>query len=344
MKILLDIGHPAHVHFFRPALHEWQKQGYEVLITARKKGGVIELLDYYNLKYLVTSEQWSGGALRQLAKLLGHTWRLWRTARQFRPSLILSISSPMAAWVSLLSGIPHWTFDDTEHATLEHRLYRPGAKRIYTPLGFTKDLGPKQVKYPGFHELAYLHPNRFAPNPEVLKRAGLEPGERFFVVRTVAWTAAHDIGQHGLTPKDVERLLEILRSHGKVAISREGSSHIGIGSKKLHPRYMHDLLYYATLYIGEGGTMATEAALLGTPSIFVNTLTASNWQELEHTYGLMYSFKSGVPAIAKVEELLNKANLGAGWQEKRERLLKDKIDVTQYVVDEVQKFWLAKKS
>ena len=53
---------------------------------------------------------------------------------------------------------------------------------------------------------------------------------------------------------------------------------------------MHDLLYYATMYIGEGATMASEAAILGTPSIYINTLRLSYTDEEEAKYDLLYNY------------------------------------------------------
>ena len=39
MKLLVDMGHPAHVHFFRHAIRELESRGHEVRITARDKAG-----------------------------------------------------------------------------------------------------------------------------------------------------------------------------------------------------------------------------------------------------------------------------------------------------------------
>ncbi len=37
MKILIDIGHPAHVHIFRNFAKEMTKKGHKVLMTCREK-------------------------------------------------------------------------------------------------------------------------------------------------------------------------------------------------------------------------------------------------------------------------------------------------------------------
>ena len=80
--------------------------------------------------------------------------------------------------------------------------------------------------------------------------------------------------------------------------------------------------------------MATEAAVLGTPSIFVSSLagTMGNFIELENTYNLLYSFTNSEMAMAKAVDILRNSSSKDEWQIKRDRLLKDKIDVTTFVV------------
>ena len=339
MNILVDIGHPAHVHFFRNAIGIWKQHGHRVLITARLKTYVKDLLDFYRLDYIEASKNYRGRLFPLLFTFIVHTFNIYRVTRGFRPDVLLSISSPMAAWASALSGIPHITFDDTEHAGLEHALYLPFTKIVYTPTSFTKNLGPKQRRYAGFHELAYLHPNQFTPNPNTLREVGLKPGEPFFVVRLVSWVAYHDRGQRGFSPNGSERLIEFLTRHGRVILSSESERETRVTEAAIpvHPAKMHDLLAYATLYVGEGGTMATEAAILGTPAVFVNTLSGGNWVELEKEFGLMYSFDDEGAAINKIVELIRIPDLKTFWIKKRKRMLENKIDVTKFLTSEIEK-------
>ena len=47
----------------------------------------------------------------------------------------------------------------------------------------------------------------------------------------------------------------------------------------INPIEIHDVLSFADLFIGEGATMASESAIMGTPSIYVNSLTAGTTLE-----------------------------------------------------------------
>ena len=104
-----------------------------------------------------------------------------------------------------------------------------------------------------------------------------------------------------------------------------------------------DVLYYATLLVTESQTVATEAALLGTPVVRFNSYVGKkdmgNFIELEEKYDIMYSFDNFDRAKEKIEGLLVNTNLKKEWQAKRERLLQDKVDVTKWMVDFVERHY-----
>ena len=89
-----------------------------------------------------------------------------------------------------------------------------------TPQAYQEDAGPNHVLYPGYHELAYLHPNRFTPNPEILDKykIGEEP---LFFLRFVAWESIHDVGESGLSLSLKREVLRRLSERGQVVISSE---------------------------------------------------------------------------------------------------------------------------
>ena len=86
--------------------------------------------------------------------------------------------------------------------------------------------------------------------------------------------------------------------------------------------------------------MATEASVLGTPSIYISSLvgTMGNFIELEQKYDLLYSFREPDKAIQKALELIQQPDLKEKWAKKREGLLADKIDVTQFMVDFIENY------
>ncbi|MBA7643508.1 hypothetical protein ES703_51239 [subsurface metagenome] len=337
----MKIGHPAHVHFFKHFVWNMERRGHEILICATDKDVALRLLDAYQFQYICIGRS-RGNLVAKIVDLLRADCRSYNAARGFKPSILTGVGSITAAHVSALLRKPCIIFDDTEPSREQYYLYAPFTDVILTPSCFRKDLGKKQIRYNGYHELAYLHPNYFKPDSSVLGKVGLKPEDRFVLMRFVAWQASHDIGQHGFDMLTKKRLVKEIGKYARVFITSERPLPEEFDKYRITtpPEEIHDLLYYAMMHIGEGATMATEAAILGTPSVYMSSLsnTMGNFAELERKYDLIYSFREPDKAIKKATELLQQPDLKKQWAKKRQRLLADKIDVTQFMVDFIENY------
>ncbi|HLA45160.1 MAG TPA: hypothetical protein VJZ27_17065, partial [Aggregatilineales bacterium] len=231
---------------------------------------------------------------------------------------------------------PHIAFEDTEDSMSQIRLYQPFTKAICVPDCFMHDLGERMVRYPGYHELAYLHPKRFLPDPA--KIAPLASNDRYFVVRFISWDATHDDQQRGTSEAGKEQLIRMLRSHGKVVLSVESHPPVLFdnGHRELNADAMIHLLAFAELYVGEGVTAASEAAVLGTPAVLINSRELGYIKEQEERYRLGYRFADENDAIDKIERMLQQRDLKSVWRCRQEVLLRDKIDVTDWMKEFVK--------
>jgi uncharacterized protein len=337
MNILVDISHPAHVHFFKFALNEWKNRGHNVLIIARDKDIALSLLEDYGYQYLCLSKAQKGflGFARELVE---HEIKLFHIARKFKADVMLNIGGTFIVHTGKLLGIPSIVFTDTEHARLSNSITFPFATKICTPECYRGDLGNKHIRYAGYQELAYLHPNRFTPNDDVLNDIDLSIHEQIFLVRFVSWGASHDVGLKGFSLKGKRELVKRLKGFGKVIISSEAylPQEFEPYRMGIPPTKIHDLLYYSTLFIGEGATMASEAAILGTPGIYVNPLRLGYLKEQEDKYGLVHNIPEEQDAIDYAIKLASNPATRAEYRKKRECLLTDKIDVTAWVVEMVE--------
>lgn len=336
MNILVDINHPGHVHFFKHFIKDAKKNGHTVIVTASDKDIAIQLLDEYKIEYIMFGS-YGKSMISKLINLPILSLRLAYIALKYKIDLLIGISFRVAhaGW---FTGKKSYVFDDTEHAVNEIRLYKPFATKIFTPDCFTKDLGKMQVRYPGYHELAYLHPNRFKPHPEVLKEIGLKEVEPFFVLRFVSWGASHDIGQKGFSDDGKRKLIDYLKDKGKIIITSESplpkefeEYRMSISITK-----MHDLLYYSKMYIGESPTMATESAILGTKSFLINSwaYNIGNMIEISKNYNLMKVYRYENEFFDNFENDI--ADLETNYKEKHKKFLKDKIDVTEYLINMIE--------
>jgi predicted glycosyltransferase len=332
MRIFIDIGHPAHVHYFRNLIKLMQAKGHEFFVSARDKEFSLALLDYYNISCFNRGKGSSGVAGKALY-LFKVDRILYSLAKKFKPDLFLSFASPYAAHVAKLSGKPHIAFTDTENAAVGIISFAPFTNCIITPESFQKDFGPKHIRFKGFMELSYLDPNRFSPDIDILKQIGLSDNEPFALLRFVSWGASHDIGQSGIPDQLKINLVQELSKRMKVFISSEGTMPVELHKYKLQilPEKIHDLLSHASLYIGEGATMASECAMLGTPAIYVNTLTSGTLEQQED-YGLLFCYKNCENVLKKSFELLDNPKLKEEFQKRRQKMLAEQIDVTAFMV------------
>lgn len=342
MNILIDIGHPSHVHLFKNVIKNLSSKGHRIKITAREKDVTRELLLAYSFEHTITGKKYRN-AKEKLLGLPKVEFELYKIAKQFNPDLLLGASGNFyVAHVGKLLNVPSIVFEDSEPDPAFRWLCQPFATNICTPELFELDCGPKHLRYKGYKELAYLHPNHFVPDPTVLDTMNINPDEKFILFRFVGWKAAHDISQSGL---DVEQKIKFVKAMGKyckVFISSESQLPDELNELRLAipPHKVHDVLGHAFMFITDGQTMSTEASVLGVPTIRTNSFvgTMSNFKELEHKYGLMYSIREPEEALNKAIELQNSKNLKQIWGEKRKKLLEDKIDVASFIVDLVEGF------
>src|SRR5215475_6695641 len=163
MRILIDILHPAHVHFFRNFYKEMAERGHELCITVRDKDRSVELLREYDLPHVTISQQRSGGGLA--VEMLQRTRRLMKVMRDFRPDAMTGIMGPSIAVAGRLRRVPAVVFYDTEFAKQTNWFVYPLAHSVCTPDCYQGRVRGRHVSYAGYHELAYLHPRRFQPDP-----------------------------------------------------------------------------------------------------------------------------------------------------------------------------------
>lgn len=337
MKVLFEVGHPAHVHLFKYTIRNLEKKGCEIKICVREREGIVgKLLELYGFEY-ENLQRNVPGLLRKAVTMLKNDRDLMKISNLFKPDIFVSVTSPYSAQVSKLKGKPSIAFEDSEPTRLILFLTLPFTNAVITPISFKKDFGEKHVRIKGYKELAYLHPNWFTPNLEVLDILRISKNEKYVILRFSAFDASHDIGIKGFSLDDKRKLVKELERYARVFISSESklTDDLEKYAIRIPPHKMHDAIYYASLVVGDTQTSTTESACLGTPAIrsnsFVGPNDMSNFIELEQKYGLIFNFRNTGDAIEKAIELVQQPSLKQEWLKKRGALLKDKIDVTAFM-------------
>ncbi|MDD2246987.1 MAG: DUF354 domain-containing protein [Proteiniphilum sp.] len=333
MKLIIDIGHPAHVHLFKNLAWKLIEKGDKVLFTCRDREHVVHLLRTYGFVYENFGKHYK--TLRgKIFGLVKNELQILDTAIRFKPDMFISHGSTIAAHASFVVRKPHIALEDTFNME-QVRLSMP-----FTDVVLTGDyehplLGRKEIRYPGYHELAYLHPNVFTPDETVLDGLGVDKSEKYAIVRFVAWAATHDVGHKGMSYDNKKRLVDSLSKHAKVLISSEGELPPDLKKYQIEikPEDMHNVMAFAHLFVGESSTMATESAVLGVPAVYVNNSQLGYIKDLERR-GLVFSYSESLrdqdSAINKAIEII-RYNNNNKFKLNSERMLMDKIDVTAFL-------------
>jgi len=343
VRVLIDIGHPAHVHYFKNAYNVLVGRGDEVLFIARDKDVTFELLNNYRIPYSSRGK----GSKNLLGKVLLWplvTGKVLRLARTFQPDILLSFSSAYAAPVSRLLRKPHITFDDTENARLNRIFCRPFTELVLSPECYEGAISANQEVFNGFMELCYLHPNYFKPRQEVRKLLGVKRGEKYTVLRFVSWAATHDVRHKGLSVETMRKAVREFSKFGQVFISseRELPEDLDRFRFRLSADWMHDALYYSELVYGESATMASEAAMLGTPAIYLDSEGRGYTRQLERDYGIVFNFTESeqdqIDSVIKGRSILENESSKAAFEAQHQQLLNEKIDVTEYLLRVIDRY------
>lgn len=336
MRILIEAHHPAHIHFWKYPVRELRNRGHEVLMIGRDRDVMRRLLEVYDWIPSVIPPRKNKKNRFPLVELLQRQWTVAKWIRRFKPDAVASLMGSYTQSARLF-GVRNIIFTDSEFQHFNHRIAHPFADPIYTPECFYKDLGRKQRKYAGIHELMFLDPAYFEPDPSVVKRyGGLTPGS-YVLVRMSAWNTFHDRGQSGVG--DAIRSF-VGRHKDRLRFLVSGEEDVltdlpGIECVQIEAEDYHDLIHHAAFVLTEGASTASEAACLAVPTVCINSTEERGYlRMLEKRYGIVESFKDSVLGMRRADEwltVLPEPDLGKR-AELRQRILADHPDRCGYVV------------
>lgn len=344
LSVLFFLVHPADFHQVKNVIKQLKMRGHKVTILIKTKDVLEQLVMSENWAYINTLRQNRTSRQRYAVVasaaigLLVKQYELSKVVRQDPPDLMIGTEWALV-FIGKLFGIPTiiCNEDDTA-ATPENRFFYPFANSLLLPACCDVGKWPgKRITYDGYHELAYLHPNYFVPDEEIVKRVNLSDSP-FAILRFVRLAASHDIGKHGISNRIAKEVISILERRYRIYINSERNLPDDFEKYRLriNPVDLHHFLYFADLVVADSQTVTAECAVLGTPSVRFNDFVGKlgYLEELEHRYKLTFGIKTSAPEklYQKVEELLDTPNLTKIWQNRRQKMLSEKIDVSAFMV------------
>ena len=187
MRVLIDLCHPADVHFFRAVAQRLNAEGHEVIYTARDKDVVLPLCNEFRMPYHTV-----GGHHDSLA---GKGWELLRRSSELSKlvkeggiDVLTGFGNPYIVIASRLCRKPSLFITDTENSGFTNWI-GVRATATLTPNWFGPLYGTQHTQAQWFKELAYL---------DMVSESKAMAKKEYLLIRKVAWTASHDKAHHGL--------------------------------------------------------------------------------------------------------------------------------------------------
>jgi len=336
MNILIDIAHPAHFHNIKN-LYFKLVENHNIIVACQSIPIVKKLLNSYQIPYIEIGEK-GKNIQEKIFKQFSFNRKIKNIAKE--RDIDLAIGSSLSVFASRGTKAKSILLDEDDQNVqpFTAKFTSPYADHILSPDALSYEDLKNAIYYPGNHELAYLHPNVFTPDPNMLVKLGLNKNDKYFILRFNAFKAHHDIHQYGLNKEQKHILIDTLLKYGKVFITTEAELEPEFEEFKMpiSPEEMHSFLYYSQMLISDSQTMSVEAAVLGVPSFRCNTFAnrLSVLEELELRYGLTFGYHPSQFdwMLYRINEFLETLDFKDEWQKRRTRLLQDKIDVTSFWV------------
>lgn len=348
MKILFHLGHPAHFHLFKNVISRLKRADYQTHVLIKEKDVLKSLLNHSGIAYQnILPEGKSEGKVGMIKDLFNRGRRLISYCKEQKPDLLIGTSADIS-YVGKYLNIPAVNVqeDDASVVPLHAWIAYPWATDILSPVSCDNGRWQKKTTtYQGYHELAYLHPDHFTSNKDIVQKY-IDPCIPFFVLRFARLHAHHDEGIRGINDQLALKLIKRIKPYGNVVITseRELSPELEPYRSAINPIDIHHFLACAKVVIGDSQTMSAEAGVLGTPYIRFNDFVGKigYLKELEEKYELGYGITPDNPdqLIEKAEVLASDPETEKIYQTRKESMLKDTINVADFLYDYIinQKF------
>jgi len=345
LRAWLDLLTPKQILFFAPVIEALQSDGAEVLSTSRRYREVGPLAERAGLELRYVGERGNKGPEDQLLAATRRQAEMIPLVQEFRPTVAVSIASAVCARVAFGLGIKHIAVNDSPHSEVAGRLSLPLSHHLLCPWVIPYKawarfgIGREQVTtYHALDPAAWLKRKPLSgPVPK------LDSGRKTITVRVQESDAPYlSRADMTWTDKLLGALLDAFPEMNIVALCRYAFQVDEVkskfGSKCLVPDEVvsgHDLLSATDLFVGMGGTMNAEAALMGVPTIsaFQGTLYTDRYLE---KVGLLEK-ASTTPVLLSLARRFLAEGHKAGYSKKSRRVLDSMEDPVPKVVGFIEK-------
>lgn len=269
-SVVIDIAHYPQVNFFKYVIAALTGKNVKVYVILRPRGNLVPIFEKEcpDVSYVLIGEHKKtiSGKIFDIVK---RDIAFLRYLRKIEFDAGVACGSINLAHTARFFGKPFITFGDDIEYKLGYYLVHPFATREVRPK-YVPARGKNLLKYNGFKELAYLHPNHFTPDKKALEPYNLNPYEYVFI-REVS---SGSLNYRGAEMGKLSKILNYLKEKDlKIILSIEDKSLINLFKEhctilKEPVGDIHSLLHFAAFTVSSGDSLARGSCLVGTPAIY----------------------------------------------------------------------------
>ena len=280
MKIWIDILTPKQLLFSEPIVEKLGKK-HDLLCTSREDEEVSKLAKIRDFDLVFVGKHGGGAKEAKLKASIDRMGRLSAKIRAFSPDIAISFCSPEAARIAFGLGIKHVAFCDSPHAEAVMRLTLPLIQKLLIPFTIPK----KEFSKYGIDEkniIQYKAIDAFVTIQRKIDQKAKLPfknnNRKNILIRVEEEEASYTSKSSKIIPiiKKIEREFEnenivVLGRYAKQIENLQKT----VGKKVKIVKMTYDgkhLLKNTDVFIGSGGTMTAESALMGIPTISYNAV------------------------------------------------------------------------
>src|SRR5436309_4321480 len=337
MKVWIEVLTPKQALFFEPLYHALKREGYEALITTRVYREAEQTLKLKKLRFSVVGSHGGGTAFGKLTASAERITKLANLIQNWKPNVAVSFSSVEASRVAFGLGIPHVAANDSPHSWMVARLTIPLTTFLCCPWIIGRSVweefgGPmrKVVLYRALDPAAWL--KRHHPNDEVLRQLDLKKDRPIVVFRTEEAFASYLMGKTSDREPVVAPIIDELLKR-ELDCQVVVSTRYGMQAPVIRKRFGEkvrvvdriidatSLLSHSSAFVGSGGTMTVEAALLGIPSISCFPGPKPLYIQYLERLGLVETIRSPREISTRVHRMLTESEAFEGQSMRGKQLL-----------------------
>lgn len=268
MNIHIDLLHPAHINLFKSLINKGSQE-HNFIITCIDRGKVPKIAreEIKSVKiHVIGKHRGTKLSIIFQANVLRFFQLFW-FLRNKKIDVGLSFGSFLSGAIVRLKGKPFIHLNDDPERKINAFLENITCTERYLP-PIVKEKRKVKV-FNALKEWAYLSPDYFTPKEDILSKYNVSP-KNYIFIREVSTGSLNYMSQDkNLIAAFADKMPKSL----PVILSLEDKT-----TKNQYPDYwtileepvndIHSIIFYSSLVISSGDSMAREGAILGVPSIY----------------------------------------------------------------------------